>query len=94
MYSGNEHYGLRLAPNPVADTLATARIRLRDALNALVVCEANGWTTDAAFCQREAKHYAHLITRFETRLISSRPTECADTRQAAPRPASSRHPRE
>jgi hypothetical protein len=63
---------LRLAPNPVADTLATARIRLRDSLNALDLCEANGWTTDAAFCRREAKHYADLITRFETRRMTER----------------------
>jgi hypothetical protein len=61
---------LRLSPNRLADTLATARIRLRDALSALVVCEANGWTTDAAFCQREAKHYAYLISRLETRLTT------------------------
>ena len=65
---------LRLASNPVADALATARVRLRDAMNALVVCEANGWTTDADFCRREAKHYAYLISRFETRLMTERDT--------------------
>ena len=61
---------LRPSSKPVADALATARIRVRYALNALNLCEAKGWTTDAAFCQREAKHYAYLISRLETRLTT------------------------
>ena len=61
----------RLTRNPEANALATARIRLRYALTALVVCEANGWTADAAFCQREAKHYAYLISRLEIRLTTA-----------------------
>jgi hypothetical protein len=63
---------LILKPNiAVIEALATAQIQLADEREAFALCSAKGYESDAAFAERQIRHYTALIERLKRRLIES-----------------------